>query len=168
MTDRKITDSEVIEQIRSSLPVVNTERNGLYPNEKLGFVGEHILCSVGEGAGTGDAFLVITTDVRKIDTQFCFEIIDCNNYSHLKPTRILIKGYNPHNSTNINYFRYLSEENISNIIGGYSNGVLTFLIPHFGRYDAAIVRSLDIGKNISFSLSFTNSEPEWESRFVAS
>lgn len=166
--DIAITDPVVIEQVRKSLPEVSAQKSGLYPNYKVGFMGEFISGTIGEGSGRGNAFLVITTNVQKNDTQFCFEVIDCNTYSDLKPIRILIKGYNPHQTISLSHFKYLSEESIPNILGGYVDDKLVILVPGFNRYDGAIVRSLDLSQKITFSLSFTASEPAWQSRYVAS
>lgn len=167
--DKKITDPEVIEQIRDAMPEATDSTNGLCSPKRYKLTGECVQCNIGNySAGKGDTFLVIKTNVRKVDTQFCFEIIDCNNYSNVKPTHLLVKGYNPNNTVDISNFQYLSDNVFSNILGGYVNGTLTFLIPHFGRYDAAIVRSLDQNNVFNYSLSFTEAEPNWESRFIAS
>lgn len=158
---------ELSKVIAAVMPVATKHNNGSMSQLDAMKVGLTGVCPAGAQIGLSDAFLIIKTNVSKTDTQFCFEIIDCNTYAQLKPIRILVKGYNPNNTTLLDRFYYEASATGVSVVGGYSAGKLTISISGFGLYDGFIVRLID-GKDLRyFSIDFSTQEPIWDSRYEA-
>lgn len=154
-----------------SIPEATAQSRGLMSPLNSLQIGKRKSCDVGT-SGVSNVWLMIQTNISLLDFQFCFEVIDCNNYTSAKPISILMKGYNPSKTKQLNYFYYSSNGVISNILGGYVAGKLTFLIPGFSLYDTALVRVIDdndkaLYAGFDFTMTFMVNEPNWETRFVA-
>lgn len=159
------------EQLVKELPVVTVNSNGLMTPLNSLQIGKRKNCDVGE-LGVSNIWLMMQTNLSQLDFQFCFEVIDCNNYTSVKPISILLKGYNPSKTKELRHFYYSSNGVVNNILGGYVAGKLTFLVPGFSLYDTAFIRLIDDNDKVlyygfDFTMEFMKEEPNWETRFVA-